>query len=237
MSADSYQKGVEGIPMYDSKTWKIDYELVAQGFLPTTTPISIAQPDCVGSRSSKGWEYKGVFDTYLRLDLMDKVTNLPGIGNLNESLCQLFAFFILPAGDEAVKTCSMPRCDNEAEGAACAWLELPDSLCPTDSEQEKIFPCHLGYKKKVDELTALCNSQAYNQEASKSWCEINKKYATPPCSNTAPTVYTDPPQCCDPLGKDATIPPCNAYRSVMSYAAAAVEITDQPSTALQKNCQ
>jgi hypothetical protein len=44
-------------------------------------------------------------------------------------------------------------------------------------------------------------------------------------------------QCCDPMGASATLPACNAYRTVQVYVAGAAEITDDPINKLPPVCR
>lgn len=239
---ENMQKGVTGQAIYDYSTnktaWQYAYELPGQGYAPWKIPITANNPDCIGSRSESAWNNEGIFEDYFRMDLADKITNLQGAGNPNETLCQLAAFFLLKQGDEKTTTCNgTPRCDRTTD-PSCVWYELPDGLCPKDSEEENLFRCHLGDKKKADKLMAVCNSGQYTDEAPKEWCVMMKKWPSPPCTNTAPTSLADTPQCCDPLAKNTDgLPACNAWRVVNKYAAAAVEITSEPTSKLQTSCR
>jgi hypothetical protein len=238
---ENQQKGIVAIPLLDylskESVWPQAYELPIQGFVPLKLPFAADKPDCAGTRSEGIWNGQGLLETYLRMDITDKTTNIIGTGNMAMSLCQLSAFYLLKTGDEKTTTCtSTPRCD-KAVDSTCVWKELPDSLCPApNSDEENSYRCHLGDKKKVDELMAKCDSEQYTDSAPKEWCVMAKKFSAPLCSNTAPKSLADPPQCCDPLGKDTAIPACNSWRMVVSFTAASVEITDQPSTKVPSNC-
>jgi hypothetical protein len=212
----------------------VAYELPNQGFNPLKLPIAPDKPDCMGSRSEGTWNNQASLETYLRVDISNKINNLVGSGNLAQTLCQVMAFSLLKSGEETTKTCTMDRCD--PADASCAWKDLPDALCPLTADEEKISPCHLGDKKKGDKLMEACKAKAYTDEASASWCNLMSKWPESPCSNKAPTNIKETPQCCDPLGKDTTIPMCNAWRAVYSVTASSVEITDTAATAPQKNC-
>lgn len=232
------KKTTFGIPTYNYSEpgFPLAYESPAKGGALLKFPIAPEQPDCVGSRSESGWTLEGINEAYFLLDDLKKVTNIPRIGNPGQSSCQLDAFYILAQGKEKTTTCDMERCDINAD-AACAWKELPDSLCPTNAAEEDTFPCHVGDKKKAAELKLTCDGKQYTDFAPKQWCETINKWPKPPCSDSSPTSFDDTPQCCDPLGKDATLPACNAWRMVFKFSAAAVEITDKPTTKLATNCQ
>jgi hypothetical protein len=233
------RKGITGQPNYDSS--KADYpigsEILSQGYYPLKFPIGVDNTDCIGSRDDTGWDLSGITETFYSMKALEKITNIPNLGNPAETSCQFTAFYILSEGKEKTIKCDMERCDKSVD-ATCPWMELPDSLCPDDSDQEKIFPCHLGDKKKAGELKKLCDQKDFSNDlAPKQWCENLNKWPEPPCSMTAPTKITETPQCCDPLGKDSSIPACNAWRNVSKIAVASVQITDQPTDKLATLCQ
>ena len=102
----------------------------------------------------------------------------------------------------------------------CLWKKLPDSLCPADDAERELFGCHLGDKQNINE---------------------EEDYPSVECTDTAPTSPADPDegppgQCCDPLGMSSDLPPCNAYRLVQDYVAAAAEITDTLADEVQQPC-
>jgi hypothetical protein len=107
----------------------------------------------------------------------------------------------------------------------CQWLKLPDGLCPATPDDQKLYNCHLGAKGNPNMETGYPSDTDLK------------------CDATAPTTALDPDkgatsngQCCDPMGKDKTIPECNSYRLIQEYVAAAVHITQTDSNMLQGNC-
>jgi hypothetical protein len=144
------------------------------------------------------------------------------ISNLiSQTYCSLLAFGLLGEGLKDTKCLETERC---MPGTAnCPWLKLPDSLCPTDEAERALFGCHLGAEG--------------NPNAEDGYP------ATLSCDQAAPTAPLDPDngatsegQCCDPLGASQTLPPCNAYRTIGVFVAAAAEITDDPRSDLPPVC-
>jgi hypothetical protein len=103
-------------------------------------------------------------------------------------------------------------------------VKLPDSLCPETPEHQALYGCHLGAEG--------------NPNAEEGYPEALN------CTPEAPATALDPDmgatsvgQCCDPLGQSATLPACNAYRTVGRFVAAAAEITDAPRNDVPPVCQ
>jgi hypothetical protein len=133
----------------------------------------------------------------------------------------LLAFGVLPPDMKNTDCLTTPRC--MPGSADCIWKKLPDSLCPETAAQSAIFGCHLGDENNVN-------------------AEMGYP-ATLKCTPTEPSAALDPDkgatsdgQCCDPMGKSASLPPCNAYRTVGKFVAAAAEITDAPLDSLPPKC-
>lgn len=108
----------------------------------------------------------------------------------------------------------------------CAYVKLPDSLCPETDEERSLFGCHLG---------AEGNPNAEEGYPSELDCALDPPSA-PLDSDVNPFVSKG--QCCDPMGtSESGLPACNAFRVVYEYAAGAVEITADPKSDLAPICQ
>jgi hypothetical protein len=229
--ADNSNRGLTWTPFLDGDTYALDWELVHQGFTITEMDITGPGRDCLGSRITGGWEAGGKFVIYTPI----KENDSQRITLIQQSYCALVAFGILPeAGthNKQKKCVEEPRClpDGPApmgtmigEDPTCVWLKLPDSLCPETEEQKELYGCHLGAETNVNNETDYPDAATIN------------------CTPTAPTAPADPAtgspgQCCDPLGESDTLPPCNAYRLVQEFVAAAAEITDDEKMGVQPKC-
>jgi hypothetical protein len=202
--------------------YTIDWELASSGFNITKFDWSEAGQDCQGSRpNGHDWSTVDGFVAYSPIKGNDKdISN-----QTNQTYCSLLAYGLLPEGKKN-KACDIERCmpDGGVFGdGGCDWLKLPDSLCPDNDDERKIFGCHLGAEGNVNK------EDGYPAMLS--------------CSQDKPTAALDPDmgassegQCCDPLGKSSALPTCNAYRTVGKFVAAAAEITDKPIDKLPPMC-
>jgi hypothetical protein len=203
--------------------YTIDWELASSGFTITQLDTSEAGEDCMGARANgQKWSTVDGFAAYSPLKGNEKdISN-----QTNTTYCALLAFGLLPEGKKDKDCINTPRCmpDGGVFGdGGCDWLKLPDSLCPETADERGVFGCHLGAEGNV-----------------------NKEDGYPAmltCTPDKPTMPLDPDkgaqsegQCCDPLGKSTTLPPCNAYRTVGKFVAAAAEITDKPIDTLPQKC-
>jgi hypothetical protein len=215
--ADNDNRTPSYTPFLDTNTLAVEWELVTQGFDILTVDTEGAGRDCIGARGGSEWEGGGQFVIYAPIEPNSQDL----IASLSQSICQLIAFGALPEGMKDKSCLNTPRC--MPGSADCPWLKLPDSLCPVGAEQA-MWGCHLG---------AEGNPNAETDYPAQLGC-----------SATAPTGVLDPDadpsapsgQCCDALGQSTSLPPCNAYRMVQSYVAAAAEITDAPVNEAQAAC-
>jgi hypothetical protein len=197
--------------------YTIDWELASSGFEITQLDTSEAGEDCQGSRDRIKWATVDGFVSYSPLKGNDKdISN-----QTQQTYCSLLAFGVLPEGMKNTDCITTARC--MPGSANCLWKKLPDSLCPDNDDERKIFGCHLGD-------TANLNAEMGYP-------------ATLKCTPEKPTTPLDPDmgatsdgQCCDPLGQSTTLPACNAFRTVGKFVAAAAEITDDPITGLPPKC-
>jgi hypothetical protein len=194
------------------------HEICEQGFELVELPTGPAELDCIGSWDHQTWSQTGSYESYWPLAENDEDV----IDSLGTTFCQMLSFGVLPPDERDQSCLTTPRC---LPGAACDWIKLPDSLCPvTDSERER-WGCHLGARGDVND------EDGYPESLS--------------CTNKQPAGVLDPAQgsttkgqCCDPLGQDTDgLPACNAFRVVTTFAAAATEITDDPSSQLAPTCE
>jgi hypothetical protein len=201
--------------------YRLDWELVNQGFMIESLPTEPEALDCIGSRSEdgNGWVKGGTFIVYTPLGVnnTDPIPDLVG-----QTYCQLVAFGViagmkdLPEYDcETAKRC---KPGTKVDGEDCQWVKLPDSLCPVTDDEKDMWGCHVGDENNEDGEPTNCTAEE-------------------------PTEPLDPAkgatslgQCCDPLGESKTLPACNAYFLRNEYVAAAAEITDKPADSLPPNC-
>jgi hypothetical protein len=199
----------------------IDWELASSGFLLTQFDTSVDAQDCIGARDGFGWSTVAGFESYSPLKGNDKdISN-----QINQTYCSLLGFGLLPEGKKN-QDCFAPRCmpdGGQFGDGGCDWIKLPDSLCPEDEADRALFGCHLGAEGNLN------NEMGYP--------------ATLKCTPGKPTAALDPDmgatsdgQCCDPLGQSATLPACNAYRTVGKFVAGAAEITAAPRNDLPPVC-
>lgn len=118
-------------------------------------------------------------------------------------------------------------------------------------EIESFVPVAMASTSRLSTGWSLCTSMAFGFLANSPFsCETSPRavwiekpsamcnagvcYDGTPELNSAtcrldPAATDDPrPLCCDPSGRDATLPECNAFHVRARYVAAAVEITDEP---------
>jgi hypothetical protein len=206
---------------YLDATSDIDWELCTLGFDILEIDTSVEARDGFGSFDGANWTRPGKYEVYAPISLNDQdIINPLGI-----TFCQLMAFGPLPPDFRADTTCGeTERClpldpvPTAQEDRTCPYVKLPDSLCPEEDEAE-MFGCHLGARGNVN------NEEGYPEELD--------------CTMDAPTeaLPDKQGQCCDPLGQDTDgLPACNAFRIVNTFAASAIEITDEPSDELQPVC-
>lgn len=229
--ADNSNRNLTFTPFLDSTTYALDWELIHQGFTITEMDITGPGRDCIGSRTGAQWTAGGKFVIFTPMNENDSQK----ITLIQQSYCALVAFGILSetGTHNKQKSCLMePRCvpDGPApmgtaagEDPTCVWVKLPDSLCPETDAQKALYGCHLGDEANVNMETGYPDAATIN------------------CTQAEPTAAADPAngsagQCCDPMGESATLPPCNSYRLVQEFVAAAAEITDDEKNMLQPNC-
>jgi hypothetical protein len=202
----------------------IDWELASSGFTITQMDWSDPGLDCLGSRNGfVGWNTVAGFEAYSPVAGNDRDIS----DQINQSYCSLLGFGLLPEGKKNKDCSQTARCipDGGSFGdGGCDWVKLPDALCPTSEAERALWGCHLGAEgnpNREDGYPAALN-----------------------CTPTAPTVAQNPDvgvtttgQCCDALGTSTTLPPCNSYRTVGKFVAAAAEITDEPRNSLPPVCQ
>jgi hypothetical protein len=200
----------------------LDWELASSGFNITSFDTSPAGQDCMGEREGFGWNAVAGFVSYSPLKGNDKdISN-----QINQTYCALLAFGLLPEGQKNKDCFTTERClpdgGNFGDGG-CDWLKVPDSLCPETEDDRALYGCHLGAEGNPNEETDYPTALS--------------------CTPTAPAEPLDPDtgatsdgQCCDPLGVSATLPACNAYRTVGRFVAASAEITDAPRDTLPPVC-
>jgi hypothetical protein len=191
--------------------YAVDWEGEAQGFDILDMPTGDANIDCVGSRdSSTTWKAGGHTKAFGRVDL----NSADVIDALGVNFSQLMAFGSVANPPDAK---ALPRCDPGSAG--CAWVRLPDSLCPVTDDEKSSWGCHLGYDGNPDNTLVTMN-----------------------CSATAPAKVDGTPgtpegQCCDPKGSGAGgLPACNAWLQINEFVAAAAPFTDTDASAVQQSC-
>ena len=196
----------------------IDWELASSGFEIMEFDHSEVGFDCMGERQGLEWNTTAGFVSYSPMEGNDAdINNL-----ISQTYCSLLAFGIVAEGDKDRSCTETERC--MPGSADCPWVKLPDSLCPSDEAERAIFGCHLGAEGNPN------GEEGYPDALN--------------CTQEAPTDPLDPDQgatsdgqCCDPLGQSATLPACNAYRTVQVFVAAAAEITDEPRDSIPSTCQ
>jgi hypothetical protein len=213
--AKNFNRGFTITPFLNTSTFAMDWELYDQGFALEKMPTDAPALDCVGKRTDNNlWETGGSFLVYARLDKND---HDPISALAEQTMCQLLAFGVVVKKDDPKNNCAGTRC--MPGSADCAWLRLPDSLCPTTDDETSKWGCHIGDQSNPDKEKTNCTM-------------------------AAPTDVLDPDkgatsqgQCCDPLGmgKDG-LPACNAYMLRNEFVAAASDITDNPTDQIQQNC-
>jgi hypothetical protein len=193
----------------------IDWEGESQGFDILTWPMTDDTVDCVGTRKdSTSWKPAGKFRAYARVDLNTKDV----LDALGVNFAQLMAFgSVTNAMDPKYDPTTLPRC--EPGSAGCAWVRLPDSLCPVTADEKSKWGCHLGYDGNPDNAPVM------------SRCSM-----TPPAMVDG-TPATPEGQCCDPKGAmTGGLPACNAWLQINDFVAAAAKITDTPANQVQQSC-
>jgi hypothetical protein len=202
------------MPVLAPAGFTLDSELVSEGFNFEELDVKGQRQDCIGSRRATEWIPGGTYETYLPMEPNDREE----LGLIGQTHCQLLAFGVLRAADKNTITCTgTSRCQPGTPN--CAWRKLPDSLCPINDAERKLFSCHLGDRTNA------------NQEAG---------FPDVQCAHDVPVVPVGTggalAQCCDAFGTDGALPPCNAYRVVYDFTAIAVEITDTLADSLQQGC-
>jgi hypothetical protein len=194
-------------------SFELEWEAESQGFDIIQMPTGPDNLDCVGSRTDAGkWKAGGKSIAFSRLDLNAK-SRIEAVG---ESFCQLLAFGASSTA-KSLDCEKTERCEPGQSG--CAWVRLPDSLCPANDDEASKWGCHLGYGDNPDNGAVKLN-------CSKE-----------PISEVDPDTGTSEGRCCDPLGKGTDgLPACNAWLQISDFVAAAVEITDDRSDKLQESC-
>lgn len=206
---------------YLDATSDIDWELCTLGFDILEIDTSVEARDGFGAWDGTQWTRPGKYEVFAPLSINDDDI----IDPLGISFCQLMAFGPIAPDFRAELTCTdTERClplnpvPMAQEDRTCPFVKLPDSLCPEEDEAE-MFGCHLGARGNVN------NEEGYPEELD--------------CTMEPPTeaLPDKQGQCCDPLGQDTDgLPACNAFRIVNTFAASAIEITDEPSDELQPVC-
>jgi hypothetical protein len=196
---DARSRAVRCMPF--GSAGQLQFEVCTQGARLLEHATS-SDGDCVGEWTGR-WETGGRLETFVPLAEND----LDLLPPLSQSYCALLAF-----GIGGSRSClSAPRCLPGSDG--CAWIKLPDSLCPVGASELELFGCHLGAEGNPNQEADYPSALRCSQAAPLSARDEN-----------AP----DEGQCCDPLGASTTLPACNAFRTVYAYAAAAIEISDEP---------
>jgi RES domain-containing protein len=222
--ADNANRDLTWTPFLSNDGVMFDWELIHQGFYFDTMDVTGPNRDCVGSRvGGTSWNHGGVFIIYTPIaDNDSQIITL-----IQQTYCALVAFGILPEGMKDKSCLETARCvpDGGAFGdGGCDWEKLPDSLCPSTEAEKDLWGCHLGDEMNVNQEPDYPDAATIN------------------CTQEAPTAVADPAsgaspgQCCDPMGESTTIPPCNAYRLIQDFVAAAAEITDEERTGVQPDC-
>lgn len=204
---------------------QVDWELCTSG--TAILSMDFSDRDCVGSWDGLDYQVGGRFVTYAPLP-----SNAGDV--LNETgadFNSLLAFGLVGSdiSDPLVEERCLPDppCADDSSGICpcrdtCPWIKLPDSLCPDTDAEREIFGCHLGDRDNVNDETDYPGELA---------CSLDRP--TTPRDEDAP----DEGQCCDPLGRGTDgLPPCNAYRILNDYVAAAVQITDDPRDEIPPLC-
>lgn len=207
------QRQLAYTPFLNSADLSLGFELATMGYDIDEIATEGEARDCIGSRESGVWKSGGTFHLYTPIE----PNSYEGITLLNgEKYCQLVAFGINPMAPDCLGERCMPGTDG------CEWKKLPDSLCPTTPEEQALWGCHIGYENNPD-------TAEY------------PNHSTANCTQEAPTGPVDlaageKAQCCDPLGKSATLPACNAYLLIQSYVAAAAAITEEKADKTFEKC-
>ena len=222
--ATNPHRDVTTSPFFLRGTAILDWELRSSGFELLELDTSEAGRDCQG-------DWDGDLSRWMNLRRYQTFAPLAGndkdiINAVSQTFCQMLSFGVLPPEMRMQSCLEVPRCRPGTEG--CAWVKLPDSLCPENDMQRDIFGCHLG---------ALGNPNAEDDYPSDDAIH---------CTMTEPTTGLDPDldpnvskgQCCDPLGAGTDgLPACNAFRMVYEFTAAAAEITDDPKGTFPPVCE
>jgi hypothetical protein len=220
--------------------YPLDWELSVMGFHMLDFKGMDAAGDCIGEvgGGSNNWTAGGHFETYSPIF----GNNASIITDLGVTYCTLVSFGLQAAAGLNCET--EPRCmpgelkagggscmpnttkyPKPADDPCCPWVKLPDSMCPATADDQTKWNCHVGAQGNP-------NMEAgYPSDADLK------------CTPEAPTGVLDPDkgatsygQCCDALGKSATLPACNSYHLVNEFVASAAEITTAPSDKPQENC-
>ncbi len=214
--ATNPNRGYAYTPYLDMSTYKLDYELIAQGFEIEDMQTGDDALNCVGEIKSDntGWTAGGHFKVYANMEINDH----DGISALNEqTMCQLMAFGVVSDITGADVQCKTTlRC--KPGSTKCTWIKLPESLCPETKADQAMWGCHIGDPNNVDK--------------EKTNCTMDKVTTTLDPDNGAKTEG----QCCDPMGKSTTLPACNAYMIRNEFVAAAASITDADTDTIQQKC-
>lgn len=208
-------------PYISMTTYKLDMELLTQGFEIEKLPSDDATMDCAGEIKSDhtGWTAAGLFRTYVNAEVNDH----DGIDSLNnQTMCQLLGFGVVTGTtDPAYQCATTVRCTPGTKTGTknCTWVKLPESLCPETAAEKAMWGCHVGDEN--------------NPDKEKTNCTADKVTTTLDPDKGAKTEG----QCCDPLGKKTGgLPTCNAFLLRNEFVAAAAEITDEEADGPQENC-
>jgi hypothetical protein len=193
----------------------IDWEGESQGFDIISMPSGDENIDCVGSRKdSTSWKSGGKTKAFGQVSLNNKDV----LDALGVNFAQLMAFgSVTNATDPKYNPTTVPRCMPGSAG--CAWVRLPDSLCPVTADEKSKWGCHLGDDSNPDNMPVMSH-----------------------CTATPPAMVDGTPgspegQCCDPKGAmTGGLPACNAWLQINEYVAAAAKITDAPANQVQQSC-
>ena len=203
-------------------TQPLEWESSSTDFLFEMAPkLDDKSANCMGKRNEAVWEKGANTRSYVSVDAnnQDPIMTIGGI-----TLAQLQAY---GATAEVVMGKDTPKYDPTKKesrcmpgSADCPWKKLPESLCPYTPDEQTKWSCHVGWADNPDGLKTNCTQE-------------------PPMGVLDPDkgMNVSQGQCCDPLGKSATLPHCNAWVNIFDVVFASAEITDKLANEVQQNCK
>jgi hypothetical protein len=206
-AASAARLPLRAVPLLDPGGGVGEVELAYQGFVLDALRLS-EDSACIGERDEVAWHAGGEYATYLPLAANDAEALPHG-----PTLCASVGFGV----ESDVATCTQhERCVPGSDG--CAWVKLPDSLCPQDELERARFGCHVGWAGNPDAEPAACAMPSTAAAAAQGAAAGVERGLQPPC--------------CDPLGADPALRPCNAWLVKYEFVAGAVEIDDSAVTSV-----